>query len=343
MSYFDYSKIDVEDYINELGMNNVSLRGDQVWFSCPLPQHIGADKTPSASMELGTTRMHCFGCGFSGNAVSFLAELEGVSRLTARRWLRDRFEMGFFEPKETFADEINLKLSRQEKRLNEIKQRNTSLHFTLLDEEEVEKRNVDWHRIYRQWNDRIDDSAYPLAYMLDRGFHPTTLEKWAIGWDMISQRISIPVRDEYGNLIGFKGRATDNNPQRYKVLGGPEYGFDTYSVSKVLFGLDRVKRFDSLIVREGELNCIALHQAGYDNSVGCGKILSDTQLELIKKYANRNVIYWFDDHSDAMNARAQTEMYIPSYTINYSKYDPSDMSDAEIKRAIDKFLVRYVI
>lgn len=337
--HFDYSKIDVEDYLHELGLTNIVRKGNEYWFSCPLSGHMGVDSTPSASMEIDTTRMYCFGCGFSGNAVSFLAEYEGVSPLKARKWLRERFNMTFFEPKDTFSGEIDLKFERQEKR--KLKKGAVPHHSTLLDEREVEKRSVDWYRIFDLWQGKIEE-AYPLAYMLDRGFHPNTLTEWAIGWDMISQRISIPIRDEFGNLIGFKARAVDDNPQRYKVLGGPEYGFETYGVSKALFGIDRAKEYDTLIIREGELNAIAIWEAGYKNVVGSGKILSDFQLDLIKKYAQK-VILWFDDFRDNIGATQQLEMNMPVKVCKPYDRDPSDMFKDEIVEAIEESMTTVLL
>lgn len=329
--YFDFSKIDVEDYLNELGLNNVSRKGDQVWFSCPLEGHMGADKTPSASMEIETTRMHCFGCNFSGNAVSFLSELEGVSPLKARKWLRDRFGIGYYEPKEGFSNAIHKKLDRIQNRLSG-KSQSVFPHSTLLDEREVTKRSVSWNKIYSDWMGKIEE-AYPLAYMLDRGFHPTTLDEWAIGWDMISQRISIPIRDEHGNLVGFKGRAVDFLP-RYLVLGGTEYGFETYNVSNVLFGLSNVEDPSDLIVVEGELNCIAMHQKGYVNTVGIsGKMLSDKQVNLIKKYANR-VTFIFDEVKDTRNAAVLLRENIPTYITSAHSKDPADMSKQELNELV---------
>lgn len=331
MSYFDFSKIDVEDYLNELGLNNVQRKGDQVWFSCPLSGHMGIDKTPSASMELGTTRMHCFGCNFSGNAVSFLSELEGVSPLKARKWLRERFGIGYYEPKEGFADAIHKKLERIQERLSR-KPQSTFLHSTLLDEREVTKRTVDWHKVFEDWQGKIE-TAYPLAYMLDRGFHPNTLTKWAIGWDMISQRISIPIRDEHGNLVGFKGRSVDFIP-KYLVLGGTEYGFDTYNVSNVLFGLHMVEEPSHLIVVEGELNAIAMHEKGHTNTVGIsGKILSDRQVSLIRKYAD-SALFIFDEVRDTYNAARLLRQTMPAYVVGKHDKDPADMQEDELNTLI---------
>ncbi len=308
----------------------MSRRGDQVWFSCPLDGHMGVDKTPSASMEDGTTRMHCFGCNFSGNAVSFLSELEGVSPLKARKWLRDRFKMQSFELKEGFKNEIEKKLDRIAKRAKGVQ--SPAVHSTLLDEREVTKRHVNWDKVFDDFQGNIE-GAYPLAYMLDRGFHPTTLDKWAIGWDMISQRISIPIRDEHGNLVGFKGRAVDGLP-RYKVLGGPEYGFDTYNVSKVLFGLSLVEDTSDLIVVEGELNAIAMHQKGHVNTVGIsGKILSEVQVDLIKKYAD-SVLFIFDEVRDTENAAFMLREWLPTYIAPPHSKDPADMTTEELNTLV---------
>jgi DNA primase len=212
-------------------------------------------------------------------------------------------------------------------------ERNTSLHATLLDEAEVEKRSVNWYTVFDEWQGKIP-SAYPLAYMLDRGFHPKTLDEWAIGWDIISQRISIPVRDEYGNLLGFKARAVDDSKQRYKVLGGPEYGFETYPVSGVLFGVHLVKKSGWLIIREGELNTIAMHEHGFDNTVGTGKSLSDRQIEMILKYATDYVMVSYDDYRDSLNAARILEQYVPVKVIPSSEKDPADMFKDEVYELI---------
>jgi DNA primase len=150
---------------------------------------------------------------------------------------------------------------------------------------------------------------------------------------MISQRISIPIRDEHGNLIGFKGRAVDFLP-RYLVLGGPEYGFDTYTVSNVLFGLSLVDDPTELIVVEGELNCIAMHQKGYTNTVGIsGKILSDKQINLIKKYAN-SVLLIFDEVKDTMNAAYSLRETIPTFVAPQHSKDPADMSKGDLQKLL---------
>jgi DNA primase len=333
MAFFDYKKIDVEDFLNELGISNISKKGNQFWFSCPLEGHIGMDKTPSASMEIGTTRMHCFGCGFSGNAVSFLAKIEGVSPLKSRKWLRERFNMSaYVEKNEKFGDILKKKLERAETARQ--KTNKVHSHSIILDPIELEKRSISWYDVWDAWQGKID-YAYPLAYMLDRGFHPETLNEWAIGWDMISQRICIPIKDDLGNLVGFKGRSVDSLP-KYLVLGGDEYGFETYNVSKVLFGLDKAKEYidKEMIVVEGELNAIAMHQSGYKNTVGIsGRTLSNEQENLIKKYCQK-VTFIFDEFRDTMNAAKRLQNSIPVRVVPDHDKDPADMTKDELSKLL---------
>jgi hypothetical protein len=232
--------------------------------------------------------------------------------------------MVFTESKVGFKQELEDKLQLEA----EKKQRSTVVNSTLLDEREVTKRNVDWYTIFDDWQANIE-AAYPLAYMLDRGFHPKILDKWAIGWDIISQRVSIPIRDEHGNLIGFKGRSVDAFP-KYLVLGGTEYGFETYEVSRVLVGLHLAEDTKDLIVVEGELNALAMHQKGHTNTVGIsGKMLSEYQINLIKKYAD-TVTFIFDEVRDTNNAAQLLRDSMPTYVTPKHGKDPADMYEDEL-------------
>jgi DNA primase len=327
---FDLSKIDVEDFLNELGVNNISKKGKEYFFSCPLPRHIGVDHTPSISMEEGTTKIYCFGCKFGGNAVSFLAELEEISPLKAKHWIRERFNVDIHMPEEGFKEAILKKIERMK---NPPEKDTKQINYTTIDESELDKRFIDWDEVHRSWQGKIE-GAYPLAYMLDRGFKPNTLNEWAFGWDMISQRICFPIRDQYGNLLGLKGRTTDPNERsRYLVLGGPEYGFDTYNVSRVLFGLDKVlskNKEKDLIVVEGELNTVSMHQKGFINTVGIsGKNLSQKQVDLIKEHSE-SATFIFDDFRDTLDAANQLDPFIPTKLFPEHHKDPADMEGAEI-------------
>jgi len=196
----------------------------------------------------------------------------------------------------------------------------------VLDEYECSRREVDWTLAAKS-----ADAPYPMKYMIERGFDPGILSKFKIGWDAISQRIAIPYRDADGRLLGFKGRAyLDEQIPRYCVLGGPEYGFDPVNVSYVLWGLPEALRGERYFVTnqailvEGELNALAMHQYGYNNTIGIsGKYLSDKQLDLIKNYFS-SVVVIMDDMKDQIAAAEKIEPYMVVDIVPDHDTDPAD-------------------
>lgn len=335
--------IDVEEMLDELGLRNVRQNPNgEVEFSCPFAGHSSMDSSPSASMtteernhpEGGTypkTSWNCFGCGMKGTAISFLAEFEGISPIKAKRFLRERFAPTWSDtPDEnTLLDQIN-EMFRLDSPVHRL-----AKPIPVLDERELEAMYVDWIEVFTEW-EQTQNSPEPYCYMLDRGFEPETLMDFQIGFDFgRSKRFSIPVRNEHGELVGFKGRAwwEDAKP-RYKAIGGEEYNFDTLEFSRVLFNLHNAREHKHLIVREGELNAMKMHEWGWANTVGIsGKNLSQTQINLIKKYAE-SVTFYFDEMDDSMKAAHKLEMAMPT-TVMWTENDPLDSDRSEIENAYE--------
>jgi len=344
MGRIDLSKIDVVDFLNALGIQNIDDGRTEVMFSCPFPGHSHGDSTPSASMskvpipnrsgdgEFPPTTFHCFTCGKSGTAITFLAEHENISPLKAALWLREEYGDGFDDPGTEFSKEINELFSKKD----EIEQ---EIVNPTIDENEIKKRQLNWNSYY--WGDR-NSWPPPVRYMFDRGFSEKILDRHDIGWDDISNRISIPIRNEFFQLVGFKGRLpydSEDEP-KYKVLGGELYGFDTYEVSRILYLLPDALlstlylETGSLIVVEGELNALSMHDKGFNNSVGfSGKFLSNYQRELLIKSC-KNVILIFDEIEDAERAAQNLVSYMPVSIVPEHDNDPAEMSHDEIKRLI---------
>lgn len=325
----DLSRIDVVDFLDELGLRNVEDKGTEVFYSCPFSGHKTDDVHPSASMRQGTTVAYCFGCGWRGNALKFLADYEGVSPLVAARWIRQRFGDDFQEPEGSLLEEIDGIL--------QPKVAKESIINPPLDEEEATFREVDW-TVAATFEDDIPQA---ISYMLDRGFSPEILNECQIGWDGISQRIIIPYRDEIGNLIGFKGRAVfDDQFPRYLVIGGSQYGFDPCNVSCVLWGLSRAILSDEYanrnhgIIVEGELNAMSMWQRGHRNAVGIsGKFLSNAQVNLVlDHFASVTII--MDEVEDEFAAAEKLEPYMPVRIAAEHDLDPAEMRDDQIARLL---------
>ena len=333
MSRIDYSRIDVVDFLNELGIRNVFDEGVEVKYSCPFEGHSHGDSTPSATMEKGTTRAHCFGCGWSGNALSFLYEYEDVSPLKAARWIRERWGAAFRDTEGSFTDEINRQLEEQ------AQQAKPPEPMPILDEKEADERSVDWTHVWSKA--ALNEAPEPFRYMLDRGFLPHTLTAWDIGFDILSNRITLPARNHRRELVGFKGRSwhPDDRP-KYKVLGGKGYNFEPYEVSRVLFGIHMLNfrgevREHDIIVVEGELNAIAMHQHGYTTTVGIsGKTLSRHQCEEIRKIGEK-VLLIFDEEDDAQRAANKLIMHMPVLIAPQRDKDPADMTYSEIEERVN--------
>jgi len=330
MSKINYQDIDVEEFLNELGMHNVRKDGKEIFFSCPFEGHAHGDLNPSASMQQGTTKVHCFGCGFNGNALTFLAEYENISPLKASRHIREWLGDAFREPYGSFAAEIASYFGPKH---TVERARNQGLSKV-----ELSKRHVEWREY---WFPDKATTEPQYTYLFERGFTWQTLDEWNIGWDEVSRRITIPWFDSDGTLIGFKGRALDdeigNGNARYKVLGGSEFGFDTFDMSMMFFGMNKLRDSDeSLIIVEGELNTIALDQAGIEHRLGIsGKHISKAQAYILNKM-DRDLILWFDDVNDTQKAADKLIRCNKVFKIPEHDKDPADSIPDEIRDLLSR-------
>lgn len=325
MKRIDYSKINVEDFLNELGVRNVFRDGPEIRYSCPFDGHNHGDANPSASMRISDTVYHCFGCGASGNALTFLCEYEGISPIEAASRLRTITGDWVREIDGDFYTTIKDALLSEK----EVKVR---VNPTMDD---LKSRAVSWPDVFTAIENG-EDVPECFRYMFDRGFAWQILEWFDIGWDQISQRITIPYfSDDDQELLGFKARTPypDVVP-RYKVLGGLEYGFDTFDVSKTLFALNKTHPTNRLIVCEGELNCISMWHKGFENVVSIsGQFMSREQVYLIRRYANE-VLLIFDETEKAMKAAEELIYHLPVYIVEEHDDDPADLNVLQLRELV---------
>ena len=290
--------VEVIDFLENFDVANISqATADEVQFSCPFTGHTHGDNTPSAYMNDGsknpdlTTRWKCFGCGRGGNAIHFVAEQQGISKQAARVQIKEHYAPGYKAPKYgSIAREF-------EARRKVAKEQRGETALEPLDPDVLFKFDVDWIYYAEEHADQPD-----VAYMLDRGFTPGDLDDWGIGYDPDSQRVTIPVCDPDGNLVGFKGRAwrKDAHP-KYLVLGDKgkrkRYGFQTYDKSRVVFGLDRCSSSytQTLVLVEGEIDVMSLGVMGVMAICCGGSSMSTAQARLIREYCDEVVLFFDND------------------------------------------------
>ena len=165
----------------------------------------------------------------------------------------------------------------------------------ILSEDEHEE---DFGDIEEQLNNckvSYDTDTVGLDILLDRGFNMATLEHFEVGFSSLKNRVVIPARDQFYNLVGLIGRAvTKEQIPRYLYSTG-------FPKRNILFNLNNAKVYDEVIIVEGSLDAMKIHQAGYPNVVATlGAIITDTQMQLVKNYFDYITV--IPDNDDAGRA-----------------------------------------
>lgn len=319
------NNIDVEHFLNVLGVEFEPARGGlEVNFHCPFPGHQNGDQNASAYMNKKTTAWFCHGCHKRGNAINFAADIKGISPMLALQYMREKYDPSYFESGPTSTSDELRRILVSKPQPKEDRQ-------PILPPDTLDRFHVDWYN--------NPDIPY-IAYMLDRGYDPETLDNWDIGYDPHSDRITIPVRDERNELIGFKARTYTDKEPKYLVLGDrqgkqPYYGWGTYAVGRVVFGLasailaqdpyleDGVRHF---VLCEGELNAISLWQAGYAGIAINGSNLTQYQIEIIKREADRLTLFFDNDSAGERATQAALDEFTNHMPVDIiiSDYDAAD-------------------
>jgi hypothetical protein len=293
MSTFDPSHVDVEHFLETLGIENITKATQQeMRFSCPYPNHGGGDETPSCYMNLNTAQFFCHGCKEKGTALDFATFVLQISPLAAIRMLKAAYMPGAINP-----DAMDMQ--REVKKI--LERKDEKIVQPILHSSRHADYSMDWRAAYEAWLVNDGSSFEPADYFFGRGFLPETLEQWMFGWDDLSQRVVFPIHDLGGHLIGFKGRAHDDRKPKYLVLGdgpnGGRYGYPRYFPSHVVFGAHRYNAgVSELVVCEGELNAIAVtEKTGIPAVAINGSFFSDFHARVLRRITERVVIYLDDD------------------------------------------------
>lgn len=342
---FDLTKVDTKHFLEVMEVENLrEATKEEFNFSCPFPGHQHGDSSPSAYMNVQTTAWMCHGCKRNGNAITFLAEMETITLQKARHYLQRQYGLGSPDP-----DEYSVKAELQRFFIRiENERRPVGTEFDVFLPDEVnDDFAIDWSRAAE-----ADEIPPELAYMLDRGFDPIILEDWEIGYDDERERITIPIRNHDGALVGFKGRSWNNRKPKYLVMGGEKYDYPRYHKSRIVFGLDKAldhyrnlegdvfKAIPDLIVCEGELDVISLHEKGFQNSVCvAGSEFSDTQARLIRRYADAATIFFDSDEGGdsgiPLVIRA-LQPFMPVRIVPDHEGDPNEMTTEQIQNCLDE-------
>ncbi len=316
---FDCSCIPVVDFLECLDVKHIAKATEnEVKFSCPYPAHVRGDTNPSAYMNIHTTAFLCQSCHAKGNAVIFTSDILGVSQIEAVRLLRQRYSpAGIDLESRSIVEEVKKILNKKkpEKRENKAIPKNV-----------IDQYHVEW----KQWQKELAEPAPPWAsYMFMRGFSATTLNVWGFGYCEERQRITLPVRDENGVVIGIKGRALNDRKPKYLNMRGN--GHEPYLKNEVVFAIWEAGLWGhtDLIVVEGEFNAVMMHQYGFSNTVAInGSYFGQRQLRLLKERADSVTLFFDSDRAGWDATKLLTEAltpFMPVFVCPDHHGDPCEM------------------
>ena len=288
------SIIDIVDVIG----NYVQLKKQGSNYVALCPFH--SEKTPSFVVSPTKQIYHCFGCGASGDAIKFIMEIEKLS---------------YPEAIEKLASMYNFKL--------EYTKGNSFIHLDILE------------RVNSFYISNLYKNENALNYLKQRGLYDSTIEKFQLGYapssleqfkffknanlnkkDLIElgvlnetgeyprliERITFPIFSQNGKIIAFGGRTISNHPAKYINFTNTKI----FNKSKTFYGLnfarEHILRSKKVIIVEGYMDVIMLHQAGIENAIATlGTALTKEHLPILSKL-NPKVIVSYDSDTAGINA-----------------------------------------
>ena len=361
-----------DDIIEEVRMKNdivdvisqyvkLTRRGSTYFGLCPFHN----EKTPSFSVTPSKQMYYCFGCGAGGNVYNFVMEYENYSFGEALSHLADR--AGVELPKIEYSREAREK-AEQRATLLEINKLaaqyfyyqvrresgKTAYGYLLgrgLSEETIRKFGLGY-------SDKYSDDLY--KYLKGKGYSDELLRESGLFnvderrgmYDKFWNRVIFPIMDVNNRVIGFGGRVMGEGKPKY--LNSPETKI--FDKSRNLYGLNvaRTTRKNYLILCEGYMDVIAMHQAGFTNAVASlGTALTSGHASLVKRYT-REVLLLYDSDGAGIRAALRAipilrEAGVTSRVVSlkpwkdpdeFIKNEGAEAFEERLNQAMDSFMFR---
>lgn len=345
------SRNDIVDVIS--GYVNLKKKGSTYFGLCPFHN----EKTGSFSVSPAKQMYYCFGCGAGGNVFTFLMEYENFTFPEAMEALAER--AGITLPKQEMSREAK-KESDKRAMLLEINKEAAKYYYMLLRNERgrqamdyFHKRELSDETMQKfglGYSDKYSDDLY--RYLKKKGYSDELLKESGLvgfdekrgGHDKFWNRAMFPIMDIHNKVIGFGGRVMGDGEPKY--LNSPETRI--FDKSRNLYALNfaRLTKKPQILLCEGYMDVIALHQAGFDNAVASlGTAFTSGHASLLKRYT-KEVYLTFDSDGAGVKAALRAipilkEVGLQAKVINMKPYkDPDEfikaLGAAEYQKRIDE-------
>ena len=322
-------------------------KGSNLFGLCPFHN----EKTPSFSVSPSKQIFHCFGCKKGGDVITFVKEIENLSYIEAVQFLAKRVNL------EVPDDRQDDDSARRRQRILALNRDAARWYYDVLQSPEgaavqayLDKRQIRKAIAVRfgmgastaNWDDLI-------RAMTARGYTKTELIAAGLAvaskkggvYDKFRNRLMLPVIDQRGDVVGFGSRVIDNSEPKYMNTTDTP----VYSKRHVLYGLNLAKKTKrpEIILCEGNLDVVTLHQAGFDNAVASmGTALTQEQIRLLSRYTKNLVLCYDNDNAGQMATQRALEMLNNTeFTVRVLRL-PNKMVDGQPKKQdADDFIKAY--
>ena len=308
-----------------------------------------SEKTPSFSVAPDKQMYHCFGCKKGGGVFNFIMEIENLTFPEAVEFLARRAGMSL--PQEGEMQNDGDRLRRRVLELNrtaarwfydQLQQPQGAAVQAYLDKRQI-RRSV---AVRFGMGASLDQWDALLRAMSEKGF--TKKELMAAGlavagrggriYDKFRNRLMLPVIDVRGDVVGFGSRVIDKSEPKYMNTTETV----AYSKRRVLYGLNLAKKTKrpNMILCEGNLDVVTLHQAGFDNAVACmGTALTQEQIRLLSRFTKELVLCYDNDGAGQMATDRALELLQNSeFTVKVLRLPQRLVDGHYVKQDADDFI-----
>lgn len=331
------SRNDIVDVIS--GYIKLKKNGSSYVGLCPFHN----EKSPSFSVSQSRQLYHCFGCGVGGNVITFVMEYENFTFLEAVKSLADRVGMELpeisYSQKEHAGAGFKTKLLEINKiaatyYYHQLKSENRQVGLSYLRKRGLTDETI--NRFGLGYSGQNSKALY--RYLKDKGYDDDLLKESGLFTyerginDKFWNRVMFPIMDINNKVIGFGGRVMGDAKPKY--LNSPETKL--FDKSRNLYGLNiaRTARKNNLIICEGYMDVISMHQAGFNQAVASlGTALTPGQARLMKRYTDQVLITYDSDEAGTKAAMRAIpilkEAGLSTKVINMQPYkDPDEFIKA---------------
>ena len=312
------------NFIEKLKQNNdivsviskyltLTKKGSQFWACCPFHY----EKTPSFAINEHEQYYHCFGCGETGDVISFVRKYENVDFVKAVEILANNAGM---EIPEMVISENVAKAKRSKDKTLEINKAAAKFFVGCLYSKAGEKayeyltnRNITKQSLLKFGIGYSPDWTSLVSHLKQAGFSDEELlesgiceQKNGRMYDPFAERIIFPILNSFGDVLGFSGRTMSKEKNIAKYRNTKET--IVFEKGKSIFGINLVKKYkqenelSKIIIAEGQIDVIKIHQAGFPYAVACmGTALTPNHAKELKRFCDK-VIVCFDGDSAGQKA-----------------------------------------